>query len=388
MINYQRGGNHLGSITITGAQIGRQQKSGARDADDENEYRHAFLIIEAKRGPAGQHPRHVLCAESDAERDAWVEVLVRYVMGSYNEDSVVPVVTMPMSNQTSSKSYPTALQADTTVSSPSRSYAPSPIDRPAGTPDLRSVAKGKESPAASLEAPLSSSLPTASNSEGGGILASVGQRANSELGHYPDLQEYQNQPGRSSSDQARRQKRTSFHPTLQTVKSSPTAAERPISPKTAVPPITPSSSAGRSETNGKKKISAPMNGTPIPAGYNFGARDLPPETVTASPNDRERKAKSRSFWNFGRPADKPQPTGNPMSRGVFGVSLQDSLSVAQIAGLPAVVFRCIQYLEAKKAELEEGIYRLSGSNNVIKSLKDRFNMGERLFNCMVVGYRY
>lgn len=57
------------------------------------------------------------------------------------------------------------------------------------------------------------------------------------------------------------------------------------------------------------------------------------------------------------------------------MSLEESLDVAQIATLPAIVFRCIQYLEAKKAELEEGIYRLSGSSAVIKSLKDRFNAG-------------
>ena len=62
-------------------------------------------------------------------------------------------------------------------------------------------------------------------------------------------------------------------------------------------------------------------------------------------------------------------------RAVFGVSLEESLDVAQIASLPAIVFRCIQYLEAKKAEQEEGIYRLSGSSAVIKSLKDRFNLG-------------
>ena len=62
-------------------------------------------------------------------------------------------------------------------------------------------------------------------------------------------------------------------------------------------------------------------------------------------------------------------------RAVFGVSLEESLDIAQIASLPAIVFRCIQYLEAKKAEQEEGIYRLSGSSAVIKSLKDRFNAG-------------
>jgi RalA-binding protein 1 len=63
-------------------------------------------------------------------------------------------------------------------------------------------------------------------------------------------------------------------------------------------------------------------------------------------------------------------------RAVFGVNLDESLDVAEIANLPAVVFRCIQYLESKKADQEEGIYRLSGSSAVIKSLKDRFNAGE------------
>jgi len=58
---------------------------------------------------------------------------------------------------------------------------------------------------------------------------------------------------------------------------------------------------------------------------------------------------------------------------VFGVTLEESLEVVQIAGLPAIVFRCIQYLEKMKADQEEGIYRLSGSSAVIKNLKDKFN---------------
>lgn len=58
---------------------------------------------------------------------------------------------------------------------------------------------------------------------------------------------------------------------------------------------------------------------------------------------------------------------------MFGVPLTESLAVSKIAELPAVVFRCIEYLEAKHAELEEGIYRLSGSSAVIKGLRDRFN---------------
>jgi len=70
---------------------------------------------------------------------------------------------------------------------------------------------------------------------------------------------------------------------------------------------------------------------------------------------------------------------------VFGTPLEESLEVAQIANLPAIVFRCIQYLEVKKADQEEGIYRLSGSSAVIKSLKDRFNSGTFAPPLFVIG---
>lgn len=60
---------------------------------------------------------------------------------------------------------------------------------------------------------------------------------------------------------------------------------------------------------------------------------------------------------------------------MFGVTLEEALDVSQIAGLPAIVFRCIEYLESMKADQEEGIYRLSGSSAVIKNLKDKFNAG-------------
>ena len=97
--------------------------------------------------------------------------------------------------------------------------------------------------------------------------------------------------------------------------------------------------------------------------------------------ERERKAKSGRFWhNFGKTPEK-------ISRPVFGVPLAESISIASIANLPAIVFRCIEYLEAKHAELEEGIYRLSGSSAVIKGLKDRFD-AEGDVNLMAVDERW
>lgn len=83
--------------------------------------------------------------------------------------------------------------------------------------------------------------------------------------------------------------------------------------------------------------------------------------------DRDRKAKSGRFWpSFGKTPEK-------ITRPVFGVPLTESLAIASVASLPAIVFRCIEYLEAKGAQDEEGVYRLSGSSAVINGLKERFD---------------
>lgn len=63
---------------------------------------------------------------------------------------------------------------------------------------------------------------------------------------------------------------------------------------------------------------------------------------------------------------------------MFGVPLEQAVNVCRIKddlALPAVVYRCIEYLDAKKANEEEGIYRLSGSSSVIQGLKAAFDNG-------------
>lgn len=65
------GGAQLGSIELHGAEMGKlRQDDTASDID--KQYDHAILIIEPKRG---SEIKHVLCAESDEERDLWVEAL-------------------------------------------------------------------------------------------------------------------------------------------------------------------------------------------------------------------------------------------------------------------------------------------------------------------------
>lgn len=332
----QRGGAHLGSITITGAQIGRQQRSARNAGEDDNEYRHAFLVIEGKKGPGGSQIRHVLCAESDIDRDNWVQVLVRYVMGTYNEDASsqagtsiasapksstsmdedgtsarrVPTRGMSKDNIVMGSAVPISQLAPDANNAKLMQAAPYPealtSSSPNGTdPEQQSPSDSyAESKAAKriyevsnpppVDAQTSSSLPSSSPLDG--AEDNGAKRSASELGWYPDA------PGKSpaqltaeaprSSD--RQAHRKSHHPNLNQVKASPTN-ERPATPENApAPPQQP-----RSE--GKTKISGPIGGGPIPSGIKFGAKELAPAELTAPApsNDRREKAKSRSFWGFG-----------------------------------------------------------------------------------------
>ena len=358
---HQRGGQHLGTINITGAQIGRQHRpADRRESEDEGEYRHAFLIIEFKKGTGGSH-RHVLCAESDTERDSWVEVLVRYVSGSYDEHasphsslyintsattstsssqprsstSSNPPVELPQPQRDRRQGQRGMTKEDINISSvvPLSRLAPDPsnaklfqvtssYEEASGSsskhtnippsPDQsapvftdgqtarRLLDKGQASLAQTADSPLSSSLPTTSplNNVGGDFTPSIGPRANSELGHYPDLLEPQgggsgrNPQPSSELPRPRQGRRTSLHPALEHLHSSENAslAVRPASPEGA------NQAASRTDMPAKVKISGPMNGTPIPLGHKFGAKEPATEAVQS---DRRDKVKSRMFqWGW------------------------------------------------------------------------------------------
>jgi RalA-binding protein 1 len=72
----------------------------------------------------------------------------------------------------------------------------------------------------------------------------------------------------------------------------------------------------------------------------------------------------------------PAPIANKL---VFGVPLEEAVRISRVSEgypLPFIVYRCIEYLDAKNAVLEEGLYRLSGSNTMLQKLKKKFNQGK------------
>lgn len=305
------GGAHLGTIKLLNAQIGKQsqqqsnQSPQRRDDGEDNQYRHAFLILEPKRKDSASLVRHVLCAENDEERDAWVDALLQHV--DYHDETppseVKPAVPARLQKPQHNKAPDHSLSRDSPDAEQqhdrlqSLSYDDTvAAEAPVRGPNHRDVMGTKHS----RGSPKNSSFPQDST------------------GHYPT-------------------------------------------------------------------ISAPSNATPIQNAENWGNKSVAGPTPV--------KDKKRSIFGFrGRGGSSDlapiqvsstplsivaESRGLPSNRNIFGMTLQEAVEFSHPLGLgaqlPSVVFRCLEYLKEKNAIKEEGIFRLSGSNIVIKGLRDRFN---------------
>jgi RalA-binding protein 1 len=314
------GGPHLGAIKLQNAQIGKQQTqadnhspSRGETDDIDNQYRHAFLILEPKRKDSSSLVRHVLCAESDQERDEWVEALLQYVDYKESDEDERSQHSQQHDRKTSAGSNHTN----------------------GGKSKKKIYAQGR-----------SQTLPEMSDD---------GLRAVS----------YENtKPG-----------------------GAPTGVRNKNS---NTPPPAYENQSSMPQSQSMKSISAPKNAQVIQDGAAWGNRQ---QLLAPSADVKQKK---RSFFGFGskpRASTESQDIGANDSntnlsqmafdqhgpiRPAFGAPLGEAVKynhpVDVSIELPAVVYRCIEYLDAKNAAGEEGIFRLSGSNVVIKQLRERFNV--------------
>lgn len=306
------GGAHLGTIKLQNAQIGKQSHasenhspSRANNGEEvENQYRHAFLVLEPKRKDSSSHVKHVLCAENDGERDLWVDALLQWI-------------------------------------------------------DFRDA--DDEEPAANAK--------SSSHAHSGGKSRKGNQQSSKSHHHAGD------------SD-----------PLVSVRYDSTQAGDAPHNGK-------PKGASGPGDQNNynepatsSKLISGPKDPQPISDTAAWGNK-----SGLAVPSYEEKKARKRSFFGFGPKtrsnsdgqdsmnphheglagSTPPQPSYQGPVRQVFGAPLAEAVrynSPTEVrVPLPAVVYRCIQFLDARDAILEEGIFRLSGSNLVIKQIRERFN---------------
>ncbi|KAI1335973.1 hypothetical protein F5Y15DRAFT_221581 [Xylariaceae sp. FL0016] len=308
------GGAHLGTIKLQNAQIGKQSQQtndgspsqGPNGDELDNQYRHAFLVLEPKKKDSSSHVKHVLCAESDKERDQWVEALLRWIDYRDPNDEAHRGSNADR-HGSSSKEHINGMNA-------------------------KKKMYGQNKPQASRN-----------NSED----ALIGMS-------------YDSAKQGSIPDGAPRRRGT----------ASPEPQER------AAPPT--------------KTISAPRDPQIISDSSSWGGK---PTLAPPGPSLEEKKQRKRSFFGFGPKARSSSDDQDPLYssspsgasgqgyagpvRQVFGAPLAEAVRyngpVDANVPIPAVVYRCIQYLDVKNAILEEGIFRLSGSNVVIKQLRERYN---------------
>jgi len=311
-------GAHMGSIKLQDAQIGKQSPNAHPNSqeDEENQFRHAFLILEPKRKDSTSLVRHVLCAESDDERDAWVDALLQCV--DYKDDE-------------------------------------EPEKPPRSTVPDASVARSPR-----LQKPMKDASPRL-------------QKSMNDL-----------RPPSRSNDIIPR----AIDPLRAVHYNETVAGEAPIigpgiprNVETPSPPYNASfSAAGELATSNYPNISGPKNLQVISKSGDWGMKPPPMPSSKEPGKDKKRGMfaafRGRSSSDLA-PGGATSPGWSAQGRAVFAVPLAEAVEFAHPVGatteLPAVVYRCIEYLTKKRGVYEEGIFRLSGSNTVVKALRDRFN---------------
>jgi RalA-binding protein 1 len=307
----------LGTISVARAVIGRVRDN---ESDEEKQNRHAVLIEE--QGTSNQ--RHVLCADTDAEREAWIDSLVTVSNGSSHDASSTRSGTAR-----SDEIYPDVSQDPISVRSPEwdatipRANSPIPPTRL----DKRDAA-----------------IP----------------RTNSPV------------------PPTRLDRREANDAGSQNITSGTVLAD------VSSPPSTPLNVArASSPLSLSKSISGPLRGHIIEDVERWTTAKVHANGVAGTSKALFGKrgradvaavdsvlSHNSEYTDDTHSVHSPKPV-------VFGVPLADAvaLSSREVNGcvVPTIVSRCIELLDSKQAVLEEGLFRLSGSNNAIKSLKERFD---------------
>jgi len=331
----QRGGALLGSIPVVGAKIGKQHQDSSTDSSDEKAYRHAFLLIEPGSGNSSSATRHVLCAESDSERDSWVMALMRHVIGDFDEAGRPSISSLAKDENAGATNVTTPNASQPALPRPSTSSSLQDLRTP--TPPARQSSRDDVAVLRSTALPVSA-LPRI---EGNAKLLHKGPAPTYINRREQAVQKPQLAESRSEHRQSPQLRSDAFDTSeissslpshldtksislnsLSDMVDSPTQESPQTTPirqkrqsmmpgrlvKERTEPLRPSLGPSRLQSGhshssslerdmpkiDRGKISAPNGGVVIPQGFMFGNKDAAKE-----PADRERKVKSR-LWGFNK----------------------------------------------------------------------------------------
>lgn len=330
VLNYYEspGGAHLGAIRLQSARIGRQTiPADMSDEEVDNQYRHAFMILEPKKQDPTSHLRHIFCAETDEERDTWVFTLQYSDLKQGEDKEITPV----------------------SISAKEVEPEYEPMRQPTSSPHNTVVRKGPKLQKSMGDVHRGSTA-GARGAEG---LQSKSSNALRAVGYAEVVAAEAPIIGPSIS--------TSGDP-LPNLSISSSIADTEESAPSAHP-----------------SISGPSNATVIHDSESWSSKPA------KEPKERERKrsifafrSKSSTDTNAAVAASSQTPPAGPEKlRIVFGAPLIAACELASPKDvdvyLPAVLYRTMEFLHAKNALQEEGIFRMSGSSMAIKALRERFD---------------
>ncbi|CEI91137.1 Putative Atypical/BCR protein kinase [Rhizopus microsporus] len=379
-------GNQLGSIRLTNAQIGRQMPGTTPAAEEYNNiYRHAFLIVEQRKTGSSHFVRHILCANSDDDRDEWVQALTQNIQ---LEDNF-----KPHKKKSSEKPRKLSKGEIRTVSAQPMSQVK--LDNAADMEKFNAVVPAvnvhpeengglniPNQPTPSISSESSDSLPT--------TWGSMTDMSRPSLDHSRTLHAPRPPIVRRSSmgNLITEGKKQEHH------SSRPQRAASPTIITTVTSDDADNEKKARNKAHrmtfwGKKMFSSSSNSSAdqqqlLRSSSSTTTNNGEPDMKLSQSNSSSTSNSSSGFRGFlsrssheqaERQKSKQQEEAKSAKQ-VFGVPLDVAVRISRINEgyeLPAIVYRCIEYLDAMNAVMEEGLYRLSGSNSTMKALKERFN---------------
>lgn len=265
-------------------------------SNHESHFRHAFLIVEPKSN-GGSHSKHIFCADSDIERDDWIDALRFYTNQLHITEDII----------NSSFANDEAIANDHIVVEPSSSTESNKSFRLKKRPSIDYI-----------------------------------------LNYFQQTNSNRRRSSTSKASSTTNSTDSSSIDTLSTITPHPTT--RVIEEHSEEYAKKSNHKNHRKTFWAKKMFGNHLDNPTSPHGLTFGTSDY---EETCGPNQ------------------------------IFGIPLENAVNVSRVCeqyDLPAIVHRCIEYLEARDALTEEGIYRLSGSSTKVKALKKRFNDGKFIFN--------
>ncbi|SMN22162.1 similar to Saccharomyces cerevisiae YPL115C BEM3 Rho GTPase activating protein (RhoGAP) involved in control of the cytoskeleton organization [Maudiozyma saulgeensis] len=132
-----------------------------------------------------------------------------------------------------------------------------------------------------------------------------------------------------------------------------------------------------------KKFSNMTNNTLHPTGHNMGHQNTNNSRPVSTNDESDKSMTMENDYSMRSDSSMVRTSPNyrtkQMSQGaVFGTSVETCLKLSShsyqgIYEIPSVVYRCLEYLYKNRGIQEEGIFRLSGSSTMIKTLQEDFD---------------